>query len=415
MGVSGPTLDRRALLGAAMVAAAAPAAACTGVARPSTPSFRKSSRLILLNNAGTHPLYAPAADAQRKYLGYKESGDFPPDFPLFGIVEGPRANFARLINAGPDEVAVTQSTSMGENLIVNGLGLPAAKGNIVTDALHHEGSLYMYQSIASHDLEIRVARPTNWRLSLDDFDRLIDRNTRLVAISFVSWINGFEHDLKAICDLAHARGALVYVDMIQGVGMVPVDVKAAGVDFCAAATYKWLMGDCGVGFLYVRRELQDRVKRSQWGFMQFGDMHYHVFPGDQPGTNVADFDIQPGARGRYEVGTPSFAAIAAADKSLAFIVQTGVETINAHVRPMVHRLQEALPRLGFIPMTPRESRSALVSFLVPDPDQVRAALRKAGIQARLWGRQLRISPAIHNGPQDVERLIEALSGTSSSR
>ncbi|MET0309840.1 MAG: aminotransferase class V-fold PLP-dependent enzyme [Sphingomonas sp.] len=414
MQASGVPVGRRALLGAVVASAALPGLAQAAGGAQTAP-FRKSADLILLNNAGTHPLYAPAADAVQRYIGYKQSGDFPADFPLFGIVERPRAAFARLINASPGEIAVTQSTSMGENLIVNGLGLLAARGNIVTDALHHERSLYLYRSIASRDLEVRVARPKDGRITIEDLDRLIDRQTRLVAISFVSWVNGFEHDLKAVCDLAHSRGALVYVDLIQGLGMVPVDVKAAGVDFCAAATYKWLMGDCGVGFLYVRAELQDRVKRSQWGFMQFSGMHYHAFPGDAPGDGVADFDGWPGARGRYEVGTPSFAAIVAADKALEFVERTGPAAINAHVRPMVERLQDALPRLGLTPMTPRDSRASIVSFLVPDAAQVRERLSKARIQARLWGRQLRISPAIHNSPSEIERIIEALSGNRVSR
>ena len=407
-------IGRRQLLAATMAAAAVPAAA--RAAGPSAPGadFRIAPGMVLLNNAGTHPLYAPAADAVQRYLGYKQSGVFPPDFPLFEIVEGPRANFARLINADPAEIAVTQSTSMGENLIVNGLGLPGCGGNIVTDALHHEGSLYMYRSLAGRDLEIRVAKPRDWRISLDDLDRLIDRQTRLVAISFVSWINGFEHDLKVVCDLAHSRGALVYVDMIQGLGMVPVDVKAAGVDFCAAATYKWLMGDCGVAFLYVRSDLQERVKRSQWGFMQFSDMTYHAFPGDAPGDEVAEFDVWPGARGRYEVGTPSFAAIVAADKALEYVVGRGVEAINAQVRPLATRLQDALPRHGYIPMTPRDGRSPIVSFLVPDPAAVRERLGKANIQARLWGRQLRISPAIHNTPDDIEQIIEVLGSATTA-
>ena len=78
----------------------------------------------------------------------------------------------------------------------------------------------------------------------DDYDNM---RTKLVAVSLVSMINGFQHDLKALCDIAHSRGALVYADIIQGAGAVPIDVHAWGVDFCACATYKWLMGDFGVG------------------------------------------------------------------------------------------------------------------------------------------------------------------------
>ena len=73
--------------------------------------------------------------------------------------------------------------------------------------------------------------------------------------------NGFQHDLKAVCDLAHAHGAYVYADIIQGVGASPLDVRATGLDFAASATYKWLMGDFGLGFLFVREDLLGTVVR----------------------------------------------------------------------------------------------------------------------------------------------------------
>lgn len=404
-------MDRRNLLKAALVSLGLPAAAAVAPRSPKD-SFRMARGIVALNNAGTHPLHSRAAEAVREYLGYKESGDFPASYRLFQLAERPRAAFARLINASPREIAITQSTSMGENLIVAGLGIPGGRGNIVTDALHHEGSLYMYAALASRELEVRIARSRAWRIDIDELERLIDTDTRLVAISFVSWINGFEHDLKAVCELAHSRGALVYVDLIQGAGMVPIDVKTAGVDFCASATYKWLMGDCGVAFLYVRQDLQERMRRSQWGFMQMGKFRYHVFPYDEPGDSVMSYEVLDGARGRFEVGTPSFAAIAAAGASLDFILERGVESINAKVRPLIERLHEQMPRLGFSPMTPRDSRSAIAAFLTADPARVRAQLLKHRIEARLMGHQLRVSPAIHNDEEDLERLFHALASST---
>ena len=90
--------------------------------------------------------------------------------------------------------------------------------------------------------------------------------------------NGFQHDLKAVCDLAHAHGALVYADIIQGAGAVPIDVRATGLDFAACSSFKWLMGDFGLGFLYAREGALEHVKRSQWGYHSTSDMNEHVPP-----------------------------------------------------------------------------------------------------------------------------------------
>src|ERR1051326_9570276 len=109
--------------------------------------------------------------------------------------------------------------------------------------------------------------PRDFRIDLKDLERVIDKKTKLVEISLVAMANGFQHDLKAVCDLAHSRGAYVYADIVQAAGNTPIDVRASGVDFAACATFKWLMGDFGLGFLYVKEELLDRVLgQTQFGY-----------------------------------------------------------------------------------------------------------------------------------------------------
>ena len=111
----------------------------------------------------------------------------------------------------------------------------------------------MYKELEKKGVELRIVKHRNWAIDPNDMDKAIDRNTRLVSLALVSNVNGFMHDCKAVSALAHARGALVFADIIQAVGAVPLDVKALGIDFASAGTYKWLMGERGFGFLYVQR------------------------------------------------------------------------------------------------------------------------------------------------------------------
>ena len=133
-----------------------------------------------------------------------------------------------------------------------GMDLPKRGGNVVLDELHFETSLYMYKSLEAKGVQLRVVKHRNWSIDLNDMERAIDRNTRLVSMALVSNVNGYLHDARAISDLAHAKGAYVFADMVQAAGAVPMDVRAMGIDFGSAATYKWLMGERGFGFLYVR-------------------------------------------------------------------------------------------------------------------------------------------------------------------
>jgi selenocysteine lyase/cysteine desulfurase len=117
-------------------------------------------------------------------------------------------------------------------------------------------------------------------------------------------VNGFQHDLKAVCEIAHRKGARVYVDAVQAAGAVPIDVRASGVDFMACSTFKWLMGDFGRGFLYVRHDLLPSLTRRVFGYHQPESLEYHVFPGHPPGRALfeASADSRT-ATGYFEVGS----------------------------------------------------------------------------------------------------------------
>jgi len=376
---------------------------------PARKEFAVVKAETCLNNARWHPISLGATRAVQQYLDYKAGGGgADPDYGG-GLQTHAKAQFAKLIHARPDEVSFVPSTTVGENLVAAGLDLPRSGGNVVTDALHFEGSLYQYGELAIQGLDVRIARPRDWRIDLRDLDRLIDSKTKLVALSLVSMVNGFQHDLKAVCDLAHSRGALVYADAVQAVGAVPVDVRASGVDFLACASYKWLMGDMGLGFLYVREDRLDRIERSQYGFRQLAQVQYHVFPYDPPGEAVMDWTQASGAGGRFEVGTVSNTTVACLNYSLDYILQLGVEAIQAHRQPLLRRLQQEMPRLGFEAMTPPETTSPIVTFAKKETAEISQRLKRAQIDIAVYPHRVRISPSVYNDQADVDKLLEALS------
>jgi selenocysteine lyase/cysteine desulfurase len=400
--------------GAALAARnmAPPAAAGAGAPPPasalaSKADFPLTATRTYLNNAGYHPMSVQAARAVQDYLSRRTEGAKEPDWEASARV---KQAFARLIHARPETVGYVQSTMAGENLALASLGFRPGSGNVVTDALHFEGSLYLFGSLAQQGADVRIVKPREWRIELEDLERAIDRNTKLVAVSLVSFLNGFEHDLKAVCDLAHSRGAHVYADIIQAAGAVPVDVTATGVDFCACASYKWLMGDFGLGFFYAREDLLDRVvPRVQYGWRQLAHFEYHMLPHDAPGSFPASWRTVPGAPGHFELGTFSRTAEACLAYSLGYIHELGVEKVQAHAQSLTERLQRELPRLGFAPLTPSDCRSPIVTFVVKDPDAANERLKRANVEVKVDQHYMRISPSIYNDQRDVDRLLEALS------
>lgn len=240
----------------------------------------------------------------------------------------------------------------------------------------------------------------------------VNDRTKLVSISAVSTTNGFAHDLKAVCDLAHAHGAYVYVDMVHAAGITPIDLRAAGVDFAAASSYKWLMGDFGLGFLYVRKEIQDRVKRPWWGYHQLNAFKSHVFPFDEPGPGAATYGMSPDAAGKFAMGTTSWTGVVQLDHSLGFINDLGVPAIQAARQPLIKAVQTELRGRGYQPMTPLDSQTALVAFALKDARAKLGDLMKAAnIRLTVSQNRFRVSLAVFNDMNDVDRLLSALPRT----
>lgn len=376
---------------------------------PHRADFAIPPDITFINSAYTHPLPRKAVDAVKAHLARRSvpGVTMPDSGELSAAVKG---HFAALINAKPNELSFIPNTSTGENLVVAGLGIPGSGGNVVTDGLHFDGAILHLQALQRQGLDLRIAMPKDGRIEMADLEKLVDRNTRLIEVSQVAMYNGFEHDLKAVSDLAHAHGAYVYADIIQGAGAVPLDVRATGVDFCACASFKWLMADFGLGFLYVREELLDRVMhRTTFGYGSAPDIVTHFLPYDPPATAPFSWDLGSSASSHFEVGSKALGPLAALGASLPYLRELGVANIQAWRQPLLARLHAEMPRLGLRPVTPAGTTSPLISFVFDENKQVAARLAAKKINARVGKNYLRLSPSVFNDMADIERVLAALS------
>jgi selenocysteine lyase/cysteine desulfurase len=248
---------------------------------------------------------------------------------------------------------------------------------------------------------LRVVKHRNWAIDIKDMDRAIDKNTRLVSMALVSNVNGYLHDAKAITDLAHSRGAYVFADMVQAAGAVPIDVRAMGIDFGSAATYKWLMGERGFGFLYVRDDLQDTVvPTTRYGHRQIANF-------DRVGIT---WEPLPGAA-KYETGTFPNALALCSYTSLQYIERLGLSNIRAHARQLTDRMQKELPARGYASVTPKGNETPIVAFELKDVAATARKLKQGRITATIIEneKRLRLAVSVFNTQEDIDRLLSALS------
>lgn len=377
--------------------------------------FPRASRKLWLAAAETHPFSVHTIRAIESYAQFRALG--PGEGRTYftrDMQSELKRLYAGLINAKPEEIAFVMSTTDGENIIADGLGLARRGGNVVIDDLHFPASTYLYAALEKlGHIELRIVRHKDWKIRLADMEKAIDRNTRLVSIALVSNINGYMHEAKAISDLAHAKGALVYGDIIQAVGNTPVDIQALGIDCAASSTYKWLMGDFGIGFLYVRKDLQgEAIKQKRFGLRALKALKGRAFELREDASIYEETTSMP--------NLPGICAF----EGLKYITKLGIDNIRAHAKPLTDRVQKEMPDLGYVPITSLDNPSPVVSFLTPDPETTRAKLDKAFgehvVSLSRWQKTndkgetetvngIRIAVSVYNNDEDIDQLLNALS------
>ncbi len=407
-----PTSTRRCFLGSASAAtllgplgAVGPAA---GVARASkrTPTLddplgvRADFPIVdsgtYLNSACITPSPRQVVERGTEFLRAK-AHDPVMLRPMLDETDAARAKFARLVGATQSEVGVLYATSDGENIVTRALNLQPGDNVVISD-LHYETTFALYRRLEdSHGIELRIARNEHGAAPPEAFAALVDDRTRLISVSWVSHQNGYVHDLKALADLAHAHGAYLYADAIQGIGMLQIDVRQTGIDFLTAGTYKWLLGGYGVAPFYVREALLDRIDIDRSGSLNIA-------------RELPDHRYELHADGRkYGYATMSFGAVYQLSAALDYLHEVGVDRIESHTVGLAQAVRAGLADQGFAVWTPAGNRSAIVAFEHGgDPDTVRRQLDEAGIKAslRVDGGQIRVGVALFNNAADVARLLD---------
>jgi selenocysteine lyase/cysteine desulfurase len=356
-------------------------------------------RLVYINSCSQGALSDAVRQSYEDYLRDWDDKGAPWEYWV-GQTERARGAFAGLVNAAPDEVAVTTSLSAGVSALASGLRF-AARSTVVTTDLEFPtiGQIWHAQEARGARV-VHVPASDNGLVPLERFERAIDDDTLLVSLTHVCYRTGAMLDVEPVVRLAHERGALVLLDAYQSVGSLPIDVEALGVDFLAAGVLKYLLGSAGLGFLYAKREVVDRVWPTATGWFADRD----VFEMD-----ISDYSPAADAR-RFQSGTPPIPSIYAGVAGIELMQEIGIADTRAHVNDLNHRLIEGVDELKARLATPRRPRrrGALVCIGSTDVQALVAALRREGIVTSERDGNLRISAHAYNSVEDVDAVLDAL-------
>jgi selenocysteine lyase/cysteine desulfurase len=396
------SIDRRDFVAAAVTAAIRPGRV---LAAPSQPDSRRDplgvrddfaivSEHIYLNSAYIAPVPRAVVAASHAFIEGKSARPMQVS-ALMATNDAVRAQFARMVNATPDEIGLLNSTGEGENVIANGIGLTPGD-NVVVDDLHYTTEFVLYRALeASRGIELRIVKNRDGAVTASDFEPHIDKRTRIVSVAWVSHVNGFRHDMRPIADLAHAHGAIFYADAVQAAGMLELDVRAAGVDALCSGSYKWLMAEFGVAPFFISRDLIDRV--------QSGCIGEFAIASAEPDHR---YQLLKTAR-KFEGTSRAFGPVSQLQASLSYLEKVGIARIETHTVGLAQQLSQGLAKQGHKVSTPPGNRSSIVTFVCAKPvADARAAFQAANIEVTLRGGQVRVSPALFNNSDEIERCLE---------
>ncbi len=350
------------------------------------------------NHAAVAPLPKCSAEAVAR-VAHAQAGLADTGYDeLWGELAVCRERLATLLGANAGEVAFVKNTTQG--IIIAAQSVAWREGdNVVTTGIEFPANIYPWLHLARRGVHTRLVPPRGPCLEIDDIAAATDEHTRVLAVSWVQFVNGFRLDLAQLAQLCRERRAYLVVDAIQGLGALRLDVRQAGVDMLSADGHKWLLGPEGAGCLFVSERVLEELEPTNVGWMSVTNRDDHL---------SYDLTLRADAA-RYEEGTHNLLGISGLSSSVGLLLQFGPDRVEERVLGNTAELVEGLLARGCEVVSSQrpQHRSGIVAFRRPDegPQATCARLCSRGIRCGVRGGAVRLSPHFYNDAEDVARAL----------
>jgi cysteine desulfurase / selenocysteine lyase len=365
--------------------------------------FPVTERAIYLNHAAVSAPPTPTIAAIHAQLADVSTNGSVNFRAWLAVKQKTRSLLAGMLGARPEQVAFMRNTSDGLSTVANGLRWRSGD-NLITFAGEFPSNLYPWLRLRDvQGVEVRQARERDGRVDVAELIGLIDDDTRIVAISQVQFASGFRANLERIGRAARAHDALLVVDVIQSLGVIPIDVDSELVDVAAAAGHKWLLTPEGVGLLYLSDRARDRIQPTLvgWTSVPNPDDYGNYEQGWSAGTLP------------WETGTAPISLIHGMNASLELLNEVGVARIQVHLTSLTDHLCEQLQGRDYRVVSSRQAdeKSQIVCIQHTGglgPIDLYSQLKKQNIITAPRVDRLRISPHFYNTHAEIDALVNAL-------
>lgn len=362
--------------------------------------FPVTDKWVYLNHAANSPEPLPVLEAMQQYLSACSTMGTVTEESWTSRPTEVRESMAALFGCNVDEVAFVSNVSHAANLVASGLEWHPGD-NVVVAKDQFPANIYPWRFLEKRGVEVRYAP---WQQSnlAEAVAAMVDKRTRVVAVSWVEFFSGHRHDLATLGRLCRQQDIFLFVDAIQGLGMMAMDVKEMGIDGAAVGGHKWLLGPEGQGAMYISSRWLERLNPPYFSWRSIKDfMNF-----DNPSPRLRD------SAARFEGGTPNFPGIIGLGAGVGLLQQAGLAQVEEKVQALCSRLLAGLGELDVDILTPLDpaQRAGIVSFVprTKPAGELVADLLEQSIVTCARKNGLRISPHFYNTEEEIDQVLSSL-------
>ncbi|MBE0572581.1 MAG: aminotransferase class V-fold PLP-dependent enzyme [Ignavibacteriaceae bacterium] len=356
--------------------------------------------IIYFNHASTAPINTLMKNRIDEFV--KERSEYALDdyWAFKKVADETKAIIGEMINCSGERIAFLDNTTNG--IIWLALGIDWKPGDrIILNDVEFPANVYPFLQLKEKGVEIDFINSTNGIVTSDEIINVIHPQTRLISISFVQFLSGYRIDLEKIGKVCREKGIIFSVDSIQGLGALRLDVKKFNIDFLANGTQKWMLGLQGLAFIYVRKELQDKMKSAPIGWLAVRDA-----------WNLLDFDLTTKETAeRFQPGTLNNLGIYAFNSSMKFFKDFGFDEIEKQVLSNSKYFIDELAKIGYkspLYSLPEKHLAGIVSFRTENGQKILDHLNQKKIVCSLREGYIRFAPHFYNTKQEIDLVVDAL-------
>jgi len=366
--------------------------------------FPHAGKTVYFNTASFGPFASPVAEAIKANIDQRLDASRDDSLEAFATADELRNMYARMLKARKREIGLGFNTSHGINIAAYGLPLKPGDEVLVTD-VEFPAVVYTWKEAArQRGLKLKFVRTVERRLDIQRLKRAIGKRTRVLAISWVQFFNGYRNDLAELAEICKRHNLFYVVDGIQGMGVEPINPGKLGIDIFSSGCQKWMLSPQGCGFFYLSDRIRDRLQvpgiswlSADWK-VQFTDLFRYDLP------------LFDSAR-RFEQGYYVVLNLMGMKQAADLFLSLGISRIRKHNYALIDRLADYLNSEPFYTITSSmepKHRSSIFTFTCRDYQRLHRKILKKGIILVQREGSIRVSVHLFNNEEDIDRLIDVL-------